>query len=43
MPTEWELVTGLWKSGSITAVQAMDRLGLKKSTFYRMVREQGVD
>ena len=35
-----ELVTGLWKSGSITAVQAMDRLGLKKSTFYRMVREQ---
>ena len=43
LPTEWELVTGLWKSGSITAVQAMDRLGLKKSTFYRMVREQGVD
>lgn len=40
LPTEWELVTGLWKSGSITAVQAMDRLGLKKSTFYRMVREQ---
>lgn len=43
LPAEWELVTGLWKSGSITAVQAMDRLGLKKSTFYRMVREQGVD
>ena len=40
LPAEWELVTGLWKSGSITAVQAMDRLGLKKSTFYRMVREQ---
>lgn len=43
LPAEWKLVTGLWKSGSITAVQAMDRLGLKKSTFYRMVREQGVD
>ena len=43
LPAEWELVTGLWKSGSITAVQAMDRLGLKKSTFYRMVREQGVE
>lgn len=43
LPAEWELVTGLWKSGSITAVQAMDRLGLKKSTFYRMVREQGAD
>ena len=40
LPAEWELVTGLWKSGSITAVQAMDRLGLKKSTFYRMLREQ---
>ena len=40
LPAEWELVTGLWKSGSITAVQAMDRLELKKSTFYRMVREQ---
>ena len=40
LPAEWELVTGLWKSGSITAVPAMDRLELKKSTFYRMVREQ---
>lgn len=42
LPDEWEEVTGLWKSGSITAVQAMDRLGLKKSTFYRMVREREV-
>lgn len=40
LPDEWEEVTGMWKSGSITAVQAMDRLGLKKSTFYRMVRER---
>ena len=40
LPDEWEEVTDLWKSGSITAVQAMDRLGLKKSTFYRMVRER---
>lgn len=42
LPDEWEEVTGMWKSGSITAVQAMDRLGLKKSTFYRMVREREV-
>lgn len=42
LPDEWEEVTALWKSGSITAVQAMDRLGLKKSTFYRMVREREV-
>lgn len=40
LPDEWEEVTGMWKIGSITAVQAMDRLGLKKSTFYRMVRER---
>ena len=40
LPEEWEEVTALWKSGSITAVQAMDRLGLKESTFYRMVRER---
>lgn len=40
LPDEWEEVTGMWESGSITAVQAMDRLGLKKSTFYRMVRER---
>lgn len=39
-PEDWDEITGLWKSGSITAVQAMDRLGLKKSTFYRMAREQ---
>ncbi len=39
-PDGWEEVTALWKSGIITAVQAMDRLGLKKSTFYRMVREE---
>ena len=39
-PENWDEITGLWKSGSITAVQAMDRLGLKKSTFYRMIREQ---
>ena len=39
-PENWVEVTKLWKNGSITAVQAMDRLGLKKSTFYRMIREQ---
>lgn len=39
-PESWNEITGLWKSGSITAVQAMDRLGLRKSTFYRMVREE---
>lgn len=39
-PEGWDETVALWRGGSITAVQAMDRLGMKKSTFYRMVREQ---
>lgn len=39
-PDGWDETVALWRGGSITAVQAMDRLGMKKSTFYRMVREQ---
>lgn len=29
---------GLWKSGKITAVQAMNSLGIKNNTFYRRVK-----
>lgn len=39
-PEGWDEVTALWRDGQITAVQAMDRLGLKKSTFYKFVREE---
>lgn len=28
-----------WKQGNITAVKAMEELGLKKNTFYRRVKE----
>lgn len=38
-PALWDDVISLWKSGEITAREAMKRLGLSKSTFYRMVRE----
>lgn len=38
-PSDWAEVCALWKGGSITAVQAMDRLGLTKSTFYRLVKK----
>lgn len=37
-PSGWAEVYALWNSGSITAVQAMDRLSLKKSTFYKLVK-----
>ena len=33
-----EIIT-LWKGGDITAVEAMKRLGMKPSTFYRKVKE----
>ena len=30
---------GKWKNGKITAVRAMDEAGMKKSSFYKMVKE----
>ena len=35
---EFEKVVTIWKSGNITAVEAMRRLNMKPSTFYRKVR-----
>ena len=32
-------VVSLWKSGTITAVEAMKRLDMKPSTFYRKVKK----
>lgn len=39
-PSNWDEVISKWKAGEITAVQAMNRLGLKKTTFYRLVKEE---
>lgn len=36
---EFEQITKLWRSGKITAVEAMKRLDMKPSTFYRRVKE----
>ena len=38
-PANWEEVMKPWKARSITAREAMKRLGLSRSTFYRMVKE----
>ena len=38
-PDNWEQVMDEWHSGRITAVEAMRKTGLKKSTFYRLVKE----
>lgn len=37
-PEDWETVYKSWKNKEITAVQAMDTLGLKKNTFYNLVK-----
>ena len=36
---EFNLVAKQWRSGAITAVEAMKRLDMKPSTFYRRVKE----
>ena len=38
-PDNWEEVFIQWQSGAITAVQAMKLSGLKRNTFYRLVKE----
>lgn len=37
-PEEWKSVYTEWKAGSITAVSAMEKLNLKKNTFYNLVK-----
>ena len=38
-PKEWEYVYKRWKAKEVTAVKAMEQLGLKKNTFYKLVKE----
>lgn len=42
LPPNFYEVTELWKSGEITAVEAMMRLDMKPNTFYRRVKDSGV-
>lgn len=37
-PSNWEEVTAEWRSGVITAKEAMTRLSLKPNTFYRLLK-----
>ena len=39
---EFVNVVSLWRQGDITAVEAMNRLDMKPSTFYRKVKEAGI-
>lgn len=37
-PENWEAVIALWQAGEITAVEAMRRTGLKRGTFYSLLK-----
>ncbi len=39
-PAEWNSVVSQWKRGEITATRAMETLGLKRTTFYKLLRAQ---
>ncbi len=36
LPDNYAEVIALWQSNKITAVEAMKRLGMKKTTFYKL-------
>ena len=38
-PENWDEVISDWKAGRITAVKAMELTGIKRTTFYKLVRE----
>lgn len=38
IPEDWDNIYMLWKSGEITAVEAMRKTNLKKSTFYKLAK-----
>lgn len=38
LPDNWDDVYSEWKSGNISAVEAMKILGVKKSSFYKLVK-----
>lgn len=37
-PDNWEPVYADWQAGKITAVKAMEQLGLKRTTFYKLAK-----
>lgn len=39
-PENWKEVYAIWRNGDITAKEAMRQTGLKRSSFYRLVKEE---
>lgn len=42
-PNNWEEQYNIWKAGDQTAKATMENLGLKRNTFYKLVKEYGQD
>ncbi len=42
-PANWDSVIAKWQEGQIKAVEAMEELGMTKATFYKMVKEAGIE
>lgn len=42
LPENWNEVMTAWKSGTITAVQAMKMTNLQKTTFYKLVKQNQI-
>lgn len=38
-PANWTEIYGQWKMGQISGVNAMELLGLKKNTFYKLIKQ----
>ena len=43
IPDGWNETIRIWQSGNITAREAMNRLGLKPNTFYRLCSKKGIN
>lgn len=39
-PANWDVVIDKWRAGEISAVEAMKLTGVKKSSFYKLVKEE---
>ena len=41
-PENWDEVIARWKVREITATKAMEELGLKRTTFYKLLKSEGI-
>ena len=39
-PSNWNEIISKWKNGEMTGVRAYTELGLKETTFYKLLREE---